>query len=283
MYNSSVALCTYNGSKYIVAQLRSIAEQTIVPDQIIICDDNSSDNTIALVNEFAKSCSISIQVFVNEGNLGVKNNFQKALSLCTNEIIFLSDQDDLWLPQKVETLMKYFKDNPSKNVVFTDGFILNETTKTNQTIWEGVDFTKRMQSRFENPLALIKYLLSKRNVATGATIAVRSMALKKYLPFPPIKEILHDYFLALQAASSGSLGFISEKLIYYRIHSSQQLGFRSVKVPFYKKIFYYTPYIGIMAILERRTKKNRIELAAYLEKFTSDEEPLIRRYIQEFS
>jgi len=91
----SVALCTYNGELYLREQLESILKQTFPPDEIIICDDGSTDTTIKILEEFRRKSFIPVKVYYNKENLGVSKNFEKAISLCSGDIIFLSDQDDV--------------------------------------------------------------------------------------------------------------------------------------------------------------------------------------------
>lgn len=92
----SIALCTYNGEKYIEEQLESLIHQTCQPDEIIICDDQSKDNTVNIAKSLLGSWPGAWKVIINKKNLGYKKNFQKAISLCRGDIIFLSDQDDVW-------------------------------------------------------------------------------------------------------------------------------------------------------------------------------------------
>ncbi|MDQ3374150.1 MAG: glycosyltransferase [Acidobacteriota bacterium] len=136
----SVALCTYNGEKYIVEQLDSIAMQSVTVDEVVICDDVSTDNTVKLVQDYTFTAPYNVRLFINETNLGSTRNFEKALSLCNGDIIFLCDQDDVWMPHKVETIKNYLDNNPAKNVVFTNAFIVNAILRT--------VFDKQSRTRF---------------------------------------------------------------------------------------------------------------------------------------
>ena len=98
----SVALCTYNGEKFIAEQLESIARQTVLPDELIICDDRSADQTVQILHEFANKAPFPVSIYHNETTLGVIRNFEQAISLCKGEYIALADQDDVWLPEKIE-------------------------------------------------------------------------------------------------------------------------------------------------------------------------------------
>ena len=104
----SVALCTYNGEKYIKEQLESILNQTVAIDEIIICDDRSNDKTTAIIEQFQAEYPDKISLHKNHANLGSTKNFEKSISICTGDYIFLSDQDDIWKANKVEKIIQYF-------------------------------------------------------------------------------------------------------------------------------------------------------------------------------
>ena len=106
----SIAMCTYNGEKYIEEQIESILNQSYKNLEIIICDDNSTDNTTKLIESYIKVDS-RIKIFRNKQNLGFIKNFEKAISLCNGEYIALSDQDDIWKLNKIELYLKKIKDN----------------------------------------------------------------------------------------------------------------------------------------------------------------------------
>lgn len=97
---TSVALCTYNGEKYIKEQLDSILNQTKKVDEIIVCDDCSSDKTVEILNHYSSTNPGLFKIYINEQNLRSVKNFEKAITLCTGDIIFLSDQDDFWVNEK---------------------------------------------------------------------------------------------------------------------------------------------------------------------------------------
>ena len=108
----SVALCTYNGARYIFAQIESIFKQTLPPDEIIICDDGSNDGTPEIIGDIIGAPrDIDIQLIKNDINLGYVRNFEKAVGLCTGDVIFLSDQDDIWFPERIELMVKPFAEN----------------------------------------------------------------------------------------------------------------------------------------------------------------------------
>src|ERR687894_3003245 len=98
----SVAMCTYNGARFVAEQLASVAAQTRPPDELVVCDDGSTDETCRLVEEFAARAPFPVRLFVNERNLGSTRNFGRAVALCEGDLVALSDQDDVWHPEKLE-------------------------------------------------------------------------------------------------------------------------------------------------------------------------------------
>ena len=126
----SVALCTYNGALFINQQLESIVNQTHPVDEIVVCDDRSTDDTVKIIESFASQHpSIIVRLIINDNVLGVRMNFEKALNTCNGDIKFLSDQDDIWFPNKVETIVEYFQTNTDKSVVFSNANLINSESK----------------------------------------------------------------------------------------------------------------------------------------------------------
>ena len=140
----SVALCTYNGSKFIEQQINSILNQTIKVDEIIVCDDTSSDATVSILKKLQVThpCIVIIE---NEINLRSTKNFEKAIQLCSGDYIFLADQDDLWNTEKVAKTLAIFKENPTAEGVFTNADLIddNGTKLSHKTIWDSVFFFEK--------------------------------------------------------------------------------------------------------------------------------------------
>jgi glycosyltransferase involved in cell wall biosynthesis len=220
---TSVAMCTYNGEKYIKAQLESILNQTVAIDEIIICDDGSNDNTIEFVSKIQTENPNKITLYSNSINLGSNKNFEKAISICTGDYIFLSDQDDIWKANKVEKIIQHFIENQSIEAVFTNGNLINEdSTKISpHTLWDSVFF---MENQLQKPIHLFELISSKRNMVTGATLCIKKETKEFILPFPNIKKYYHDEWIALIIASRKKLDYITDELISYRIHAEQQIG-----------------------------------------------------------
>jgi glycosyltransferase involved in cell wall biosynthesis len=221
----SVALCTYNGEKYLPEQLESIIRQSVPVNEIVICDDGSQDRTISLLNEFAETAPFPVRIFQNETNLGSTRNFEKCLSLCQGEIIFCCDQDDQWREDKVEKQTNYFATHPHVDAVFSNALIIDGDSQTTlSTIWEEIEFSEEPQQRWKDGKA--HEILFGGFVVTGATLALRRSCLNRLMPFPThIPQLIHDAWIALALSLENKIDFIDEPLIFYRMHASQQVGF----------------------------------------------------------
>jgi glycosyltransferase involved in cell wall biosynthesis len=217
----SIALCTYNGARYLSDQLASIAAQTRLPDELVACDDRSTDNTIAIINEFASHAAFPVRVFVNERTLGSTKNFEKAIGLCEGDVIVFSDQDDVWFSQKLARIEAAFSESPMIGAVFSDAEMVDERLQLlGVLLWEAVRFTPLQQKAFAQGRT-IKVLL-KHNVVTGATLAFRAEHRPLILPIP--NGWVHDGWIALLIAATTELAMLPEPLVKYRQHAGQQLG-----------------------------------------------------------
>jgi len=220
----SVALCTYNGDKYLDDQLTSILQQSLLPNEIIICDDKSIDSTATLLSQYKEiftTKNIVCKVFVNEENIGIVNNFSAAISECTGDIIFLSDQDDYWLCNKIEKTIQCFHDNPNAGYVFSNAFVVDEyMAPTSKTMFGLLNFCINdfNLSCHNQVLQLIKY-----NVVTGCTLAFKKKYINYILPMP--ENFLHDAWIAIILSSIHKGGaIISDATIKYRQHNNQTVG-----------------------------------------------------------
>lgn len=220
---TSVALCTYNGDKYLQQQLESILAQTSPVDEIIIGDDGSSDQSLAIIAQFQSKYPKIIRSYRNQTTIGSSKNFEKAISLCSGDLIFLSDQDDLWKENKVEKIIQHFQLNSSIDAVFSNADLIDAKGKKIEgiTLWDAVFF---IEDQLEKPIDLLSLMTSKRNMVTGATLCIKKQILEFVLPIPHFKSCYHDEWIALILAQKGTINYIKDPLISYRIHSQQQVG-----------------------------------------------------------
>ena len=221
----SVALCTWNGEKFLSDQLDSIFAQTIPVTEIIICDDQSADNTIQIIHQFQQQHPGIIHLVQNKKQFRACKNFEQALQLCTGDIIFLCDQDDRWVKNKVEATANFFIANPKAMGVFTNGnFLVQSKVLEEKTIWGALSFSKFLQKQ-ANPFNLLEMLLQLNNFVTGAALCITNDTKQFIFPFYCPSSHWHDYWVALRIAFKNQLYFLDEKLIHYRVHDSQQTGF----------------------------------------------------------
>ena len=153
---TSVALCTYYGEKYLAEQLDSVLSQENPVDEIVICDDGSTDNTHSILQDYQARFPELFRIFINEKNLGYVANFEKALSLCTGDLIFLCDQDDIWHQDKVKFILHYFKENPLIGVA-AHNLDLIGTYDGKKTFWELKNFVRCLIPSFKNQFQKIIY------------------------------------------------------------------------------------------------------------------------------
>ena len=223
----SVAFIVYNGAQYMRTQLDSILAQTHKVDEIIICDDFSSDNTKEILEEYKNKHPNLFVIHYNTGNIGPTKNIEKAIQASTGELILLADQDDYWETNKVDTILKWFEQNPNMNGVFTNGSLMNSKGELDNkyALWDIMSFPyKTVKSKTELNSNIKLYINTVENAVTGAALAIRNNLPFLKQPFPTIKNLVHDRWLAMNLAEDNSLGILNEKLIRYRIHSAQAIG-----------------------------------------------------------
>ena len=212
----SVAMCTYNGAEFLPAQLESIFGQTRQADEIVVCDDGSTDETRSLIPE-------SVVFHENEKNLGTVKNFEKAIGLCTGDVVVLSDQDDVWRQDKLQLIEEAFSRNPNVGLVFSDADVVDEQLNPlGRRMWEEVGFDAHKRKLVANGRAL-EVLITGWTVS-GATMAFRSRYAKLSLPIPTTTRMIHDGWIALTVAAVSDVVLIEEPLIKYRQHRRQQIG-----------------------------------------------------------
>ena len=223
-------MCTYNGESHIEAQLQSIAAQTVLPDELVICDDGSDDATIAIIAAFQESGSVPIRLFPNTDRLGSKRNFEKAMQLCDGDIIVLSDQDDVWEADRVALCRDRFAHN-SIGYMFSDArLIAQDGGEIGGRLWQTLGFDPAMVNRFNGGQDQASLIL-RQPFVTGATLALRRELIRHALPLPDeaICNFHHDRWIALALSASGHWGHAEhQSLIRYRIHAAQQVGLQQI-------------------------------------------------------
>ncbi len=211
----SIALCTYNGANYISKQLNSILSQTFVPDEIIIVDDCSIDETRDILKSYAEKNS-KIKLFFNESNLGSNLSFRKAISLASQEFIALCDQDDIWFDSKLELQMKKINEYGAHSkrplVSFHDLKLMNDDEEIiDNSFWKLHNFDPN-NFKFKD---LFLY-----NIVTGCTCIINREMKNELLRSDMENIVMHDYLIALIGYGFGDVIYHENPLMLYRSNSS---------------------------------------------------------------
>jgi glycosyltransferase involved in cell wall biosynthesis len=210
----SIAFATYNGEKYLVQQIETLLHQTYLNIEIVVSDDGSTDYTINILESYAKKTN-NFFVFKNAGLHGIKGNFENALKYCKGTYIAFADQDDIWMPNKIERLFAAIGDNALSyhNSLFVDdaGNSLERTFATRLNMYEGDDGRA--------------FLFC--NCVSGHAMLFRRDLLDIVLPFAD--AVHHDWWLAFIAAENGGIKYVDEVLVHYRQHTQSETDFFGLK------------------------------------------------------
>lgn len=207
----SIAMTTYNGEKYLREQLDSIYNQTYKNIEVIVCDDRSTDKTPEILEEYKQK--YGLQYYINETNLGYVKNFENAVSLCSGEFIALSDQDDIWLPEKIETLVNEIGDF---SLVYSDAGLIDQNG-------ESLGETKIEKAQRElglKPAKSFNEVL--RYGLQGCASLFKKDIVEKIIPFP--QNITHDSWIGMVSSKINGIKFLDKPLIKYRLHLNNTLG-----------------------------------------------------------
>lgn len=220
-----VALCTYNGARYVRAQLDSITQQTRLPAHVMIADDGSTDATLDIVRQWARAAAgvgIRVTILDTPGPGGVTANFARALAAVDADLIALCDHDDVWLPDRLEVAAQAFDDeaillhHSNARLVESDG--VTEIGQLSEVLKFPIEWPNPPHGAFG--------ALLRRNLVTGAATMVRRSLLATAAPFP--SDWVHDEWLAILAAAQGGIAYTPEPLIRYRQHGANQIGVSSL-------------------------------------------------------
>jgi len=201
----SIALCVYNGEKFLSKQLDTLVNQTYPNIEIIAVDDCSNDSSVEILKRYSKNFPF-LKIFQNNENAGYVKNFEKALSLCNGEFIALCDQDDIWNPDKIKLQAENIGDNL---LIYHDSLFIDES---------GKDLNKKMSDvlnlyRGNQPEVFLLF-----NCVSGHSCFFKREILTEILPFDP--QFFHDHWIGFVAANLGSIDFIPECLVSYRQHTT---------------------------------------------------------------
>lgn len=217
-------MATYNGEAFLATQLRSILDQTRLPEEIVISDDQSSDDTVTIAKSFTSEASqkgVTLRVLTRKGTPGVASNFQHAVSKTTGALVALADQDDRWHPNKLAALERHFLGNPGLLMVHSDAALVDEAgVDLGMTVLESLRVTAGEKQNLEAGLGI--RALVRRNLVTGSTAMLRRELVEQSGAVP--NGWLHDEWWALIAASRDGLLLDPAVLQDYRQHAGNEVG-----------------------------------------------------------
>jgi glycosyltransferase involved in cell wall biosynthesis len=210
----SIALCTYNGEKYLIEQLDTLVKQDYPELEVIVVDDGSKDQTVAILKQY-ESAYPFFKVYQNEQNLGYTKNFEKAISLCNGDFIALSDQDDSWALDKISIMMREIKDNL---LLYHDSeFMTEEGISMHRKVSDVRNFYSGEDSRV--------FLLE--NCVSGHAILFKKELLNFIGDFD--RNGFHDWWLVYVASNNGKISFINNCLVKYRQHTNANTNILGMK------------------------------------------------------
>lgn len=225
----SIALCTYNGEKFLAQQLDSLLHQTVAPDELVVCDDASSDRSVEIVEAFARRAGFPVRLFRNPQNLGYVGNFEKAISLCTHDLIFLCDQDDLWDARKIETIKQVFEIEPEVGLSLHDFVRINADGGHYDNALELYGAQQLPSSALPDEVranSIRAFMEPYPRAWCGCMMAFRREFVPVILPIYPGKG--HDDWILKALAPLTQVRFHGAALVRYRIHTantnSQEVG-----------------------------------------------------------
>jgi glycosyltransferase involved in cell wall biosynthesis len=197
-------MAVYNGAAFLKTQVESILDQLRSEDELIVVDDASQDNSTRILQEMHDP---RLQIHRNERNVGVLATFERALGRASGEIVFLSDQDDVWLAAKVSKVLQVFISDPRATMVVTDALVIDEHGQTLNPSFFSLrgDFSPGFMRNFI------------KNKYVGCTLSFRRTMLRRFLPIPPDVP-MHDVWFGLLNEIYGRTRYIDEPLIAYRRH-----------------------------------------------------------------
>ncbi len=215
----SIALCTYNGAKYLSEQLDSLLNQTYPNLELVIQDDCSTDTTWDILKQY-EAHHPHIKLFRNNSNLGFQKNFESILGKCIGDWIAISDQDDIWLPEKIETLYRLSKGNI---LVYHDSELVDENgTSLNKNVSDKFNFISG-----KNPNAFLFF-----NCVSGHSMMFSNKLINLIFPFPT--NGYYDHWIAFVGSHCGSIAFSERQLVKYRQHQSNVTDMFGLKTKVYK-------------------------------------------------
>jgi glycosyltransferase involved in cell wall biosynthesis len=229
----AVAMGTYQGERYLEEQLATIVAQTRPPDALYVSDDASADDTLGVLKRFAETAPFPVEVITSDGRLGVTHNYERVIAAAEGDVIVLSDQDDRWLPHRVERIEREFAADDATCLTFSDAYLINsQNRRTGDRLWAIAGFSRAQQKRMRrDPFGQ----LMGRSIVSGCTLAFRAECRRLLVPFPQEEtasavRVFHDRWISIVLAVACGVTLIEEPLVEYRIHPRQRVGIPALQI-----------------------------------------------------
>lgn len=277
----TILMATYNGEKYLDAQIHSILNQTYQNFQLIICDDLSKDETKKLIEKFAKSFPDKIKIIDSSINQGAIQNFSFLMQHATTDYVMFADQDDIWMQDKVEKSYLEMKSlekvhgNQVPLLVHTDLTVVDQNLNIlGQSFWKYTNLKPHLFSRMNRFLV--------QNVVTGCTMLLNRPLYELARPVPEC-ALMHDWWIGLTAATFGKIGIVNAPTILYRQHGSNTLGAK--KFQLFKVVREgFKAYTSKDRTLQKKMNARQNQAKAFFEKYgdklNSDQLHVIQDYLK---
>ena len=272
----SILLASYNGEKYITEQIESLLCQTFLDFKLFICDDKSTDNTFSLILEYAKKYPDKVLVTQNiENSSSAKHNFMQMMLSHKDDYVMLCDQDDVWLPNKIELTLARMKEMESRVgtdtalLVHTDLRVVSEDLATVIS----PSFKEAMNSNFSRAKLSDQII---QNTLTGCTV-MYNRCLSDLIDRVPGFMVMHDWWLMLIASAFGEIDSVDAQTVLYRQHGKNSIGAKDVRKISYK-INKLTHYSDMKRALDETYQQAESFLDAYNDQLNSEQTELLETY-----
>ena len=220
---ASVCLCTYNGGRYLKELLASLAAQTLLPSELLVGDDGSSDDTLEILHGFAAGAPFPVDIVVNEQRFGPAHNLERLLVRATGDILFPCDQDDIWDPAKIEVLARALEQSPDCGAAIGNSSLIDGAGRPlpgSLFEWAGLNATTRKLLGSGSSAAVME--IARRNVVASHALALRRNALDLVLPLG-----FHwhaDWWIAIILSATTGIAIVEDRLVKYRLHDLNTVG-----------------------------------------------------------
>ncbi len=217
----SVAMCTFNGQRFLKQQLQSLLDQERQPDELVVCDDDSTDKTVQILEAFRRCSPFPLSLHRNSRRLGYAKNFSKAISLCTGDVIFPCDQDDVWRGAKISAMSTVFERDAQVGLVACDSELVGDRLQPlGRTHAHSHRFTTAFRHAVEQGRAFETFV--RIRIIPGHAMALRSIHRGVVLPVPA--GWMHDQWMAVVVAALSRIVLLPNAWVCYRQHGDQSLG-----------------------------------------------------------